>query len=411
MFKSINLNKITKTSCLAILLAGTLIGQPAISGSSNSGPGNNNGHGNNCDGIDSSNPGKGSPDGKNANHNETDPNVDDEGKGNCSTTSSSTDSSISSKPIGISKLYTENKSATETKLDIYKNKKVSSMKFGTGNNRKLTGFQVGDKDYSLLQLVDRAKFQRVDNAAIKGERHIFFLETDSNHTKVESSFISTMEEAVRSEFINIGTDNVFANKNEGTPNYNNIERVDFLIDDGFVVNENYVGNAGFLLLERGGNDPFKIAAITAVDANGNPSAFGNLLDISKDTWGDSGITMKTSVFQTEPQWIEPLSTSNINNQNIHGVFVSVASLGVTAGQTIYGYAVFPYDVNESNDLVGLSDFSTNTGSGSGEGGLDLISSGGLFIPEGNTLTEVFKKSPKALLASNKNASNKKNYAD
>lgn len=43
----------------------------------------NNGHGNNCDGIDSSNRGHESPDGQNQNHNETDPNYDDEGRNNC----------------------------------------------------------------------------------------------------------------------------------------------------------------------------------------------------------------------------------------------------------------------------------------------------------------------------------------
>lgn len=408
MFKSINLNKITKTSCLAILLAGTLIGQPAISVSSNSGSGNNSGHGNNCDGIDSSNPGLGSPDGKNKNHNETDPNVDDEGKGNCSTTSSSTDSSINSQPIGISKLYTENESATVTNSKIYdKNNNASSMKFGAGNNKRLTGFQVGNQDYSILQLVDEARLQRVDNALTSGEKHVFFLEANSNNSEVKSSFIETMEQAVRSEFINIGSDNVFANAKEGNGNHNNIERVDFLIDDGFTVNENYLSNAGFLLLERGGNDPFKIAAITAVDADGNPSAFGELLSVPKSTWGNSGIKMNTSVFQTEPQWIEPKFTATPNGQKIHGVFVSIASLGITADQKIYGYAVFPNDVNANNDLVGLSDFPTNTGSSSGEGGLDLISSGGLFIPEGNTVTEVFKKSPKPLMASSK----KPHYAD
>ena len=90
MFNSINFKKITATSLLGVLMAGTLITQPAISGSKkgryqyggyrSSGSTNNHGHGNNCDGIDSSNPGKGSPDGRNRNHNETNPNFDDEGK-------------------------------------------------------------------------------------------------------------------------------------------------------------------------------------------------------------------------------------------------------------------------------------------------------------------------------------------
>ena len=332
MFNSINLKKVTATGFLAVLLAETLLIHPAKSSQPS--------------------------------------------------------------PVRIDELYTTNVSATGSTIEVDDRGTMRSMNFGTGDNIKLEGFQVAGQNYSLLQLVDEARFQRVDNDAVSGKRHIFFLQTASNNdNEIASSFTRTMEEAVRSEFINIGTDNVFANKNEGTPNYNNIERVDFLVNNGLIVKENYVDNAGFLLLERGGNDPVKVAAITAVDDNGNPTEFGNLLSISSNTWGDSGIALKTSVFQDEPLiWTEPSRTTKIGNQNIKGIFVSIASLGITSGQTIYGYSVFPYDIN-TTDLVDFSNFPTDTASGSGEGGIDLISSGGLFVPEGYTFTQVFNTPP------------------
>ena len=292
-----------------------------------------------------------------------------------------------SSPVGINELYTTNESATQSTIDVLADGNVNPMNFGTGNNLRLTGFKVDDKDYSLLQLVDRASFNRVNNTQVQGEKHILFLQTDSNDNGIASSLISQMEDAVRSEFINIGTDNVFANQDN--VNYNNIERVDFSIDNGLVVQEDYVDHAGFLLLERGGNDPFKIAAITAVDENGQPTEFGNLLTIPQSTWGNSGISLPTSVFQNEPRWVEPQLTASLSGQQINGIFVSIASLGIASGQTIYGYALFPHDIDAGNDLVGLSDFPLTTSSASGEGGLDLISSGGIFIPEGTSPTEVF----------------------
>ncbi|WP_036480998.1 hypothetical protein [Myxosarcina sp. GI1] len=291
--------------------------------------------------------------------------------------------SQSTAPVGIDSLDTSKENATSSTLDVcdQNGSNCSSRNFGTGKNIKLNGFTVGDRDYKIFELVDKVKFQRKDNNFVTGERHIYFLEEDSNGS-IASSAISTMEEAVRSEFINGGTDNVFSNNSSGAVNYNNIERVDFIVEDGFKATSNYVNNTGFLLLERGGNDPFKIAAITGMDANGNPNKFGNLISVSKDTWGQSEIKLDTSVFQNQSAWSSSrLTDDSVSTQYINGIFVSIASLGIIADQIIYGYAVFPNDINSSNDLVGLTDFPLNTDSSSGQGGLDLISSGGIFIPD------------------------------
>ena len=145
-----------------------------------------------------------------------------------------------------------------------------------------------------------------------------------------------------------------------------------------------------MLLERGGNDPFKMAAIKGIDANGNPNQFGDLIDIPKSTWGNSGIGIRTSVLQNQSDWDAPVLTASLGRQNINGIFVSTASLGLNAGETIYGYALFPGDIDSSNDLVGLSDFPGNTSASSGQGGLDLISSGGLFIPKDISPDTVFE---------------------
>lgn len=291
-------------------------------------------------------------------------------------------------PVGIDSLDTTRVDATPSTHDFFDGSSCEAKNYGTGTNIRLNGFTVEStvdgtdvsKDYSIHKLVDEARFQRVDNDNVSGERHIYFIEKGSNGS-YGSSAIFNMQDAVRNEFINAGTDNVFAN--DGGTNINNIERIDFLIESGLIVREGYVNDAGFLLLERGGNDSLKIAAIKGIDVNGNPNQFGQLIDIPKSTWGDSNIQLKTKVIQNKPNWSCPKETASVN-QNIHGIFVSIASLGIDSGETIYGYALFPGDINSSSDLVGLSDFPLDTDSGHGAGGIDLISSGGLFTPDDAT---------------------------
>lgn len=290
-------------------------------------------------------------------------------------------------PVGIDSLDTTRVNAVRSTSNVNTGSSCQAKNYGTRTNIKLNGFRANNKDYSILKLVDEARFQRVDNANVSGRRHIYFLEKGSDGS-YGSSAIFTMEDAVRSDFINGGTDNVFAN-NEGT-NINNIERIDFLINSGLIVKEGYVNDAGFLLLERGGNDSIKIAAIKGIDANGNPNQFGTLTNISKETWGDSGNKIDTRVIQNESDWICPKETASVNGQSINGIFVSIASLGIDSGETIYGYALFPGDVSSSNDLVGLGDFPQDTGADHGSGGIDLISSGGLFIPKNTPPESVFK---------------------
>ena len=78
-----------------------------------------------------------------------------------------------------------------------------------------------------------------------------------------------------------GSDNTFANGTVNTTG--NIERIDFTWNAPITVNS----SLAFAVFERGAvgvHDSFAIAAITAVDASGNPTAFGSLLKVSPG-WG------------------------------------------------------------------------------------------------------------------------------
>jgi hypothetical protein len=67
----------------------------------------------------------------------------------------------------------------------------------------------------------------------------------------------------------------------------------------------------------------------------------------------------------------------ITAQNISGIYISFADLGIANGATIYGLVLFPNDVNASMNLISLTNVPTNTNQGS-DGGLDLMAGMGYF---------------------------------
>lgn len=80
------------------------------------------------------------------------------------------------------------------------------------------------------------------------------------------------------------------------------------------------GKSGFLLMERGGNDTFKAAAIIGFDGSGKPNKFGNIITVSNDKRGKTGHTMKSVVVQKNPTDTELNPSQSIDNQDISGVF-------------------------------------------------------------------------------------------
>lgn len=261
-----------------------------------------------------------------------------------------------------------------------------TVEFGVGatNDLAVTSFTAGTDTYSLVRLADRIEFQRIDNPGVTGERQLIFFErSGSSRTRMRSSFSNTMEDVMLSALANRGLDNAFSNT-PGDVASNNIERIDYIISSGLTLPGAVQGGVGFLILERGGNDPFKIAAITSLDASGNPASFAPIKTISNATWGFSGFNFRTAVMRREANETLFRPSHATGSQPIDGVFISLTDLGISAGQTVYGYALFPNDVptgSDSNDLVNLVGFPTDTSGASGEGGLDLMAGGGVYLTE------------------------------
>ncbi len=258
-----------------------------------------------------------------------------------------------------------------------------NMQFGDGatNDLTLSGFKVGADNYSLVQLADEVGFRRINGQGATGERNLVLFEYNARD-KIRTSYTNTLAGAMLGTTINRGVDNGFSNDNSVASN--NIERIDYIIKTGLSVPGVSANNIGFLVLERGGNDPFQIAAITSLDASGKPNGFGPLRRIEATTWGKSSFNINTAVMRREENEPAFRPSHLVGSQTISGVYTSIASLGLADGQTFYGYALFPNDISATNDLVNLTDFPKNTSGESGQGGLDLMAGGGIFLKDGLT---------------------------
>lgn len=192
---------------------------------------------------------------------------------------------------------------------------------------------------------------------------------------MESPFLTTMESFLNSYSVSRGTDNVFVNDATANNTINNIERIDLIKSNGFSAQglSSNLPKVGVLLNERGGNDAFKVAAITALDGLGNVSAIGAIKDVAASLWGRVGPAISTVVLQRNAADLNERPSQCIAAQTISGIYISLTGLAITSNtQVIYGIVIFPPDF--TGNPITLAGVNTNS---DGNNGLDLMS--GNFI--------------------------------
>ncbi len=256
------------------------------------------------------------------------------------------------------------------------------------NNLIIRGFETGTNVYNYVQLAQRINIVRVNNANATGLHNIVFFEEDavaSSNVNLKPSLVTTMVNSLRSDLVNRGADNVFANQGDGNGNNNNIERIDYIFNAGFPY-YNFTDQRGFLVMDRGGNDRFKIAVILAVDTNGLPTAFSRPVSVLDSDWGPSGITLATTVMRGYTEGGAPLRPSaRTTSQSLSGVYLSWDQFGLTTNDMVYGYSLAGNDVSTNGahwtQVTNAAYFPTNTTVDSAFGGLDLISGGAMFFDE------------------------------
>ncbi len=265
----------------------------------------------------------------------------------------------------------------------------SSAEGYTFNNdqRALTSFDTATSTYVITSTADNVFIRR--NAVNNNQSSTWYTSSGVG-TDLSGIHQNSYGPMLVSNNILGGSDNTFAN---GTVNTSgNIERIDFTWNLPMTVNS----ALAFAVFDRGAtgvHDSFAIAAVTAVDAFGNPTAFGTLLKIGPG-WG--GATNPIADF--DYRLFRYANGDNITaatdstataTQGIGGIVITASDLGLILGSTIYGYSLMAVDVTATNsgellDWTNGTFFPTTTDGNTGGGGIDLAAVNGIafaIVPE------------------------------
>ncbi|MBX2951458.1 MAG: DUF11 domain-containing protein [Leadbetterella sp.] len=268
-----------------------------------------------------------------------------------------------------------------------------------GFNRVINSFQVGGRTY-VRGVQGNSPFtkvilKRIDNASVTGNKATSFFEVNADQANntlyVTPAYVDDMEGLINSYVFNRGSDNVFSNS--GSLTLNNVERIDMLFEGGIKAPANaaMLNRSGVLIMERGGNDSFKFAVIKSL-SGGQVATLGDLKTADRNTaWGSTGVDIKSVVFQRDGGDNGKFKPNQyLDDQTVHGTFITLQDMGVGASETIYGISIFANDVT-AGDLVGMtSGYPTDTdGSSSLHGGLDFMAGGGFFTVDNNVGGRIF----------------------
>ncbi|AXJ02353.1 LruC domain-containing protein [Cyclonatronum proteinivorum] len=249
---------------------------------------------------------------------------------------------------------------------------------GSENDLLLLNVEAAGRTFTPALFANRIEMQRVSIPGIPDEREIFYYqgEVTGNNVNLNPGYISSMQEALLNPIMNRGVDNIFQNTGDNSSNVNNVMRLDFIFDDGIEVPA-LVAEEGFIIKERGGNDRFRIAAITSLDASGNPASFAPAVLVEASDWGPTGYSFRTQVMRRPNPNVPAEQSANVGPQPMSGILFTFEILGLSPGQTIYGYSITAGDAPaNSADWFDVSTFPTNTNAT--DGGLDIAAGGAYF---------------------------------
>lgn len=257
---------------------------------------------------------------------------------------------------------------------------------------------------------DRA-FVRRNNATPSGNsnqngQNISVLSNNSASNRVYGTYNATMEDLLLEGNILNSTWDTFANVNSGAGPGHDIERIDYVWSNGYTV----IGDEVVVVFNFdpvNAQDDFRVAVFTSVDgtAEKKPTNYAssgvlvtgtNYPDKLPLPYPSGGPTSSNSSGWSTGTSDDLSGTitgpSDSQTVGIGGVAIKLTDLGVTAGQTIYGYSLIPTDVNASSaanlvDFTNATYYPTNTANADATGTADFAAFGGRFvrpIPEPST---------------------------
>lgn len=259
-----------------------------------------------------------------------------------------------------------------------------TVNYGQVQNLLPTSYIAGGITYDRFVTPDTLIIRRTD----AGRQLIIFYEYDNvdntgDIIDIDAEQQDNEEALYQSGLLNAGYDNILVNS---ATNFANVERIDIIYYTGIVTSS--PSTAVFPIVERGGNDDIKVAAISSLDANGDPNGYySTVVQVNNNgtsEWGNSGIAHLSLVMRRQDATSDPLPQATLGSQNIHGSAVSFADFGVAADEIVYGYSIFAEDVDEGTvDITDITEYPTNTGSASG---LDLIAGISTAVASDDNLT-------------------------
>jgi len=275
---------------------------------------------------------------------------------------------------------------------------------GSSNQYVLSSFNAAGSSWlAAPAAAAKVRLRRVDNANVTGSRNIVYMESTAATANACPSggtlafkppYVDSMELLLAGGMLNQGTDNLFTNASNGDGNNNDIERVDVIFSGS--LNTSSPTQAGFAIFDRGVNnqhDPFRIVAITSLDASGDPNGFGAVKTCTGGNGSNNGSWGHPTTAQGNKQFAcyvlrkdvsdTRLRASSNVNQEIGGVFFTFSDLGISAGQQLYGYALLGPDgaanpsATQLQSLNNSTVYPTTTTEAAG-GGLDLVAVNSVF---------------------------------
>jgi hypothetical protein len=254
----------------------------------------------------------------------------------------------------------------------------------TFNNvqQSVTSVTTNTDTYQVISAADNV-FVRRNN--VNNDQSSVWYTTSGVGTDLSGIHQTDYGQMLLSNNVLLGSDNTFANGTD--PVTGNIERIDFTWNSPITVSNSFA----LAVFERGAvgvHDGFAIAAVTAIDGAGNPTAFGPLLIVAPG-WGGStnainDFTYRLFRYNNGNNINTSTDSSATGTQGLGGILITAADLGLTVGSTIYGYSLMAADVTATNsaqllDWTNSTYFPTNTDATTGGNGLDLAAVNGLLL--------------------------------
>ncbi len=197
----------------------------------------------------------------------------------------------------VSRIFAHKESANNTTYSVNGTK----YKWGRGDNLVIDGFEYAGHRYNYVSNSSIIKIRRVDNSYATGEPCGLFAERKGNkgNYTLETDYLQTngscdMAKVMGGRVINIGALDLFKNVSNNWDTAKNIERVDFISPNGIIApaKSSDLTKAGHIVTEKSGNNELRIAPILSIDANNNPTSYGNLVRVMPHSSSSSYIRYK-----------------------------------------------------------------------------------------------------------------------